>query len=314
MPYDTSCTSSCFGRVNCVPRSLTYRMQYLTMAAMTTVSSINPTDPSADPATPSLGQAGSDHAFSCTDLFVEFPTRNGMLRVLEDVSFTCAPGEFVSILGPSGTGKTTLLRILAGLLVPGSGSSVRFEGEKLTGPNDGVAIVFQNYGASLLQWRTVERNVALGLEGRIDKTEMRKRVDEALDLVGLMERRGDYPWQLSGGMQQRVQIARALVMRPKVLLMDEPFGALDAMTKSQLQDELLRVRALTQTTVVFVTHDIDEALYLSDRVLVLSGSPARVTAELAVDLPSPRNQMTTKEDPSYLTTRRAVYDVLRESH
>jgi NitT/TauT family transport system ATP-binding protein len=251
------------------------------------------------------------HAFSCTDLFVEYRTQNGPLRVLENVSFSCAPGEFLSVLGPSGTGKTTLLRILAGLLSPGDGSSVRFEGTPLTGPNDGVAIVFQNYAASLLQWRTVERNVALGLEGRVERAELHDRVAAALELVGLADRRTDYPWQLSGGMQQRVQIARALVTRPKVLLMDEPFGALDAMTKNQLQDELLRVRELTGTTVVFVTHDIDEAVYLSDRVLVLSGKPARVTAELPVELPSPRNQVTTKEDPAYLAARHAVYAALK---
>jgi NitT/TauT family transport system ATP-binding protein len=156
--------------------------------------------------------------------------------------------------------------------------------------------------------------VALGLEGRVGAAERTERVDAALDLVGLSDRGNDYPWQLSGGMQQRVQIARALVMRPHVLLMDEPFGALDAMTKGQLQDELLRVREVTGATVVFVTHDVDEAVYLSDRVLVLSGSPARITTELAVDLPSPRDQVATKEDPSYLSIRHSVYQVLKGAH
>jgi ABC-type nitrate/sulfonate/bicarbonate transport system ATPase subunit len=254
------------------------------------------------------------HAFACSGLFVEYPLRTGPLRVLEDVAFSCAPGEFISILGPSGTGKTTLLRILAGLLAPGAGSSVTFEGAPLTGPNEGVAIVFQDYRSSLLQWRTVRKNVALGLEGRVDKAERDQRVDAALDLVGLSGRASDYPWQLSGGMQQRVQIARALVMRPRVLLMDEPFGALDAMTKTQLQDELLRVRGVTGATVVFVTHDVDEAVYLSDRVLVLSGSPARVTSELDVDLPSPRDQVATKEDPKYLRIRHSVYETLKGAH
>jgi NitT/TauT family transport system ATP-binding protein len=272
------------------------------------------TTTSTAPIPPASPLNASDHAFSCTDLYVEYSTRTGPLRVLEDVSFSCAPGEFLSILGPSGTGKTTLLRILAGLLAPGDGSSVSFEGERLAGPNEGVAIVFQNYGASLLQWRTVERNVALGLEGRIGKVELTDRVSTALELVGLADRRDDYPWQLSGGMQQRVQIARALVMRPKVLLMDEPFGALDAMTKNQLQDELLRLRRVTGTTIVFVTHDVDEAVYLSDRLLVLSGKPARVTAEIVADLPSPRSQVTTKEDPRYLAARHAVYEALKASH
>ena len=254
------------------------------------------------------------YAFTCSGLYVEYELRTGPLRVLEDVAFSCAPGEFLSILGPSGTGKTTLLRILAGLLAPGAGSSVTFEGTPLTGPNEGVSIVFQNYTSSLLQWRTVEKNVALGLEGRVPKAERTERVNAALELVGLADRRQDYPWQLSGGMQQRVQIARALVMRPRVLLMDEPFGALDAMTKAQLQDELLRVREVTGTTVVFVTHDVDEAVYLSDRVLVLSGKPARVTTELAVGLPSARDQVSTKEDPAYLRARHAVYEALKGAH
>jgi NitT/TauT family transport system ATP-binding protein len=253
-------------------------------------------------------------AFSCAGLSVEYQLRTGPLRVLENVAFSCAPGEFLSILGPSGTGKTTLLRILAGLLAPGPGSSVMFEGAPLAGPNDGVAIVFQDYRSSLLQWRTVRKNVALGLEGRVAKAERDERVNAALDLVGLSARAEDYPWQLSGGMQQRVQIARALVLRPRVLLMDEPFGALDAMTKTQLQDELQRVREVTGATVVFVTHDVDEAVYLSDRVLVLSGTPARVTTELDVDLPNPRDQVTTKEDPGYLRARHAVYQALKGAH
>jgi NitT/TauT family transport system ATP-binding protein len=255
--------------------------------------------------------ADTSDAFSCSDLYVEYHTRGASLRVLEDVSFTCKQGEFVSILGPSGTGKTTLLRILAGLLSPGRGSSVRFGGREITGPAEGVAIVFQNYTASLLQWRTVERNVALGLEGVVSKDERAERVAEALALVGLSERRKDYPWQLSGGMQQRVQIARALVMRPKVLLMDEPFGALDAMTKAQLQDELIKVHQVTGATVVFVTHDVDEAVYLSDRVFVLAGSPARFAAELTLDLPRPRSQVTTKESPAYLKARHVVHEALR---
>ncbi|HEX3789275.1 MAG TPA: ABC transporter ATP-binding protein [Pseudonocardiaceae bacterium] len=257
------------------------------------------------------GPGGSVEAFSCANLFVEYRTRGQQLRVLEDVTFSCAQGEFVSILGPSGTGKTTLLRILAGLLRPGRGSSVRFEGNEVTEPKPDVAIVFQNYTASLLHWRTVERNVALGLEATVAKADRKSRVDEALAMVGLSERRHDFPWQLSGGMQQRVQIARALAMRPKVLLMDEPFGALDAMTKASLQDELARVQQLTGATVVFVTHDIDEAVYLSDRVLVLSGTPARIGYELAIDLPRPRNQVSTKESPEYLRARHTVHETLR---
>jgi ABC-type nitrate/sulfonate/bicarbonate transport system ATPase subunit len=254
---------------------------------------------------------GGSEAFSCENLFVEYRRGKQTLRVLEDLTFSCRQGEFVSILGPSGTGKTTLLRILAGLLAPGRGSTVRFQGRTITGPQDGVGIVFQNYAASLLQWRTVERNVGLALEGNTSKAERAERVSEALELVGLADRRRDYPWQLSGGMQQRVQIARAAVMRPKVLLMDEPFGALDAMTKAQLQDELLKLAEVTGATVVFVTHDIEEAVYLSDRVLVLAGKPARVAYQSEIDLPRPRNQVSTKESPGYLQARHRVHEALR---
>lgn len=258
----------------------------------------------------SLVSTPTQEVFSCSNLSVRFEGRGDGRAVLEGVSFSCHQGEFLSILGPSGTGKTTLLRILAGILSPGEGSSVRFEGAEMTGPAPGVALVFQNYAAALLPWRTVERNVALSLEGSVPRAERQERVRDALQLVGLAERAKDYPWQLSGGMQQRVQIARALVSNPKVLLMDEPFGALDAMTKEQLQDELLRVQEMTGATIVFVTHDIDEAVYLSDRLLVIDGMPARVASELAVDLPRPRSQVSTKESATYLETRHAAYRAL----
>lgn len=253
---------------------------------------------------------GAPEVFSCSKLSVRYQQGEEARAVLEDVSFSCRQGEFLGILGPSGTGKTTLLRILGGILRPSEGSSVCFEGQEMTGPALGVALVFQNYSAALLPWRTVERNVALSLEGSASKAERRDRVRDVLDLVGLADRAKDHPWQLSGGMQQRVQIARALVGNPKVLLMDEPFGALDAMTREQLQDELMRVHQMTGATVVFVTHDIDEAVYLSDRLLVLDGSPARVASELVVDLPRPRSQVATKESSAYLRTRHAAYRAL----
>lgn len=177
-----------------------------------------------------------------------------------------------------GSGKTTLLRILGGLLSPTPGSTVRYYGEPVDGPPSGVITVFQNYAASLLPWRTVEKNVALGLERKVPKDEASQRVAEALAMVGLSARAGDYPWRLSGGMQQRVQLARALAMRPAVLLMDEPFGALDAMTKTSLQDELLQVYDRTGATIVFVTHDLDEALYLSARGHGTSSRPSGQTA------------------------------------
>lgn len=234
--------------------------------------------------------------------------------ILADVNVQVRAGEFLAVMGRSGTGKTTLLRVLGGLLDPSPSSKVTFDGGPVDGPPAGVVFVFQNYAASLLPWRTVAGNVGLGLEGHTAKEERMDRIAEALAMVGLADRARDYPWRLSGGMQQRVQLARALAMRPSVLLMDEPFGALDAMTKASLQDELLRVQARTGATVVFVTHDVDEAVYLSDRIVILEGSPATVGHEVEVDLPRPRHQLATKEEPAFLRLRRAVYDTITDSN
>jgi NitT/TauT family transport system ATP-binding protein len=267
----------------------------------------------APPDAPMAGKPAvtADHVFECADLSLEFATPRGPLTVLENVGFTVAPGEFVSIVGQSGTGKSTLLRILGGLQRAGAGSRVLYRGEPVTAPPADVIVVFQDYRGSLLPWRTVERNVTLGLEGVLDATARRERCSSALELVGLADRAKDYPWRLSGGMQQRVQIARALAMQPQVLLMDEPFGALDAMTKAQLQDELQTVHKVTGATIVFVTHDIEEAVYLSDRVLVLAGQPANITAEVRIPLDRPRDQITTKELPDYLEFRHAAHMALR---
>ena len=233
--------------------------------------------------------------------------------ILAGVDLEVRAGEFLSIMGRSGTGKTTLLRVLGGLLDPTPSSNLTFNGGRVDGPPAGVVFVFQNYAASLLPWRTVAGNVGLGLEANTSKQDRRDRVAEALAMVGLAERAEDYPSKLSGGMQQRVQLARALAMRPSVLLMDEPFGALDAMTKATLQDELLRVQDRTGSTVVFVTHDVDEAVYLSDRIVILEGGPANVAHEIGVDLPRPRHQLSTKEEPTFLRLRRAVYDAITDS-
>lgn len=248
--------------------------------------------------------------FSCENVKVGFEAQGRSISVLEDVSFEVGQGEFLSILGPSGTGKTTLLRVLGGLVRTQPGSSVRFLGEEVNSVPDGIVIVFQNYTASLLPWRTVRKNVALGIERKVSAKECDERVSEALELVGLSDRAQDYPWRLSGGMQQRVQIARAIVMRPRVLLMDEPFGALDAMTKAHHQDELSKLQQVLNSTIIFVTHDIDEAVYLSDRVLVLSGSPARVAFDERISLPRPRDQVLTKEMPAYLEARHKIYSYL----
>jgi NitT/TauT family transport system ATP-binding protein len=174
-------------------------------------------------------------------------------------------------------------------------------------------VVFQDYSHALLQWRTVARNVAFGIERNFSAQETQRRVQDALRLVGLTRNAEDHPWQLSGGMQQRVQIARALAMRPAVLLMDEPFAALDAMTKASLQDELLRVREETSSSIVFITHDIDEAVYLGDRIAVLIGSPGRIAQTFEIALPKPRDQILTRQSEQFLHHRYAVHQAIRHT-
>jgi NitT/TauT family transport system ATP-binding protein len=248
-------------------------------------------------------------AYRVSDLSVRLTSSVGPHQVLEDVSFQIRSGQVVGIVGRSGTGKTTLLRVLSGLL-PATAGRVELDGRPMTGPSPAVITVFQDYENALLPWRTIGANVALGLERGVRRSDREVRVAEALRMVGLDGRARDYPWRLSGGMQQRVQIARALAMRPRVLLMDEPFGALDAMTRAGLQDELLRVQAQTRATIVFITHDLDEAIYLADRVLVLAGTPGRITLQCASELPRPRHQITTRELPEYLRARHQLGEAL----
>lgn len=248
-------------------------------------------------------------AFQCERLCIDLPGAPGVRRIIEDLDLEVGRGEFVSILGGSGTGKTTLLRTLAGL-TPYSSGRAAYEGREVRSPSPGMAMVFQDYGHALLMWRTVRRNVALGVEGRLRDAELDNKVQNAIRMVGL-ERFRDDPWRLSGGMQQRVQIARALAMEPSALLMDEPFGALDAMTKASLQDQLLAVQAETGATVLFVTHDIEEAIYLSDTIILLKGSPAHIVRRIHVDLPRPRDQIATKELPEYLRLRHQLYEAFR---
>ncbi|WP_198414336.1 ABC transporter ATP-binding protein [Cryobacterium sp. Hh7] len=261
------------------------------------------TTETALPANPSAA------SFDCQDLEVTLMGATGGAVILQHVNLRVERGEFVSILGTSGSGKTTLLRVIGGLQ-QASGGTVLCGGAPVTGPPKGVVTVFQNYTESLLPWRTVRRNVGLGIERDLSKAECATRVEETLAIVGLEAYADEYPSRLSGGMQQRVQIARALAMRPSVLLMDEPFGALDAMTKASLQDQLQQVQAVTKTTIVFVTHDVEEAVYLSDRVIVLQGRPAQVGFELAIELERPRHQITTKEHADYLKARHRTYEAL----
>jgi len=218
------------------------------------------------------------------------------LEVLRDVTFTVERGEFVTIVGPSGAGKTTLLRCLAGLLPATAGSITLTEsGRVIDSPPKEIACVFQDYSRSLMPWYKVGRNVELPLRNLIkDRAERHRAVEDALRSVGLEGFEDSYPWQLSGGMQQRVAIARALAYRPEFLIMDEPFASVDAQTRADLEDLILRVRHEAGLTVVLVTHDIDESVYLGDRVVVMSSRPTVVLDVIDVDLPRPRSQVETK--------------------
>jgi NitT/TauT family transport system ATP-binding protein len=227
------------------------------------------------------------------------------------LSFSVRTGDVVCIVGPSGCGKSTLLRAIAGLLRP-TGGQVRLNEDLVLGVPPDLAVVFQDYSRSLFPWLSVRRNVEFPLRSRgLRAGERRRRAAEALEWVGLTGSRRKYPWQLSGGMQQRVAIARALACRPALLLMDEPFASVDAQTRFELEDLLLRVRKQLGSTVLLVTHDIDESIYLADRVLVLSKSPASLVADLPVDLVSPRDQITTRESPGFVRLRSEVARLLQ---
>ncbi|TWF80653.1 NitT/TauT family transport system ATP-binding protein [Pseudonocardia hierapolitana] len=236
--------------------------------------------------------------------------RYGSGPALHDVSLDAGPGELVCIVGPSGCGKSTLLRAVAGLLTPTSGE-VRLDGEPVRGVVPRLAMVFQDYSRSLYPWLSVRGNVELPLRGRIDRAERRGRAEEALKQVGLDGQGGRHPRQLSGGMQQRVAIARALAHRPALMLLDEPFASVDAQTRADLEDLLLRVRTEYGMTALLVTHDIDEAVYLADRVVVLSPAPATVAAVLEVDLPADRDQIGTRAASEFVRLRTEVARLLR---
>ena len=226
--------------------------------------------------------------------------------VTAGVSFEVKAGEIVSIVGPSGCGKTTLLKALAGLLRP-TGGTIRFQGEVVQGVPAGLAMVFQEYGRSLLPWATVNGNIELPLRYQpIAFNECRRRVIESLQAVGLSGLGERYPWQLSGGMQQRVAIARALAYQPKLLLMDEPFASVDAQTRADLEDLVAAVRDQFGITIVLVTHDIDESVYLSDRVVVLSRSPSTVLAQIEIELGRPRDQIKTKATQQFVERRSEI--------
>jgi len=241
--------------------------------------------------------------------FEENDSRKPGLVALYNISLAIRKNEFVSLLGPSGCGKTTLIRIIAGLL-PADCGEVLVNGQAVTVPGRVRCMVFQQFG--LLPWRTVLSNVEFGLEiDGVPKDERSARAGQYLELVGLKGFERYYPHQISGGMQQRVGIARALSKKPDILLMDEPFGAVDAQTREQLQEELLKIWSRTDTTVVFVTHSIDEALYLSDRVVVMQARPGRIKEEVSVDLPRPRWEGDVKADPRFAQLRSQLRESLR---
>ena len=255
-----------------------------------------------------------------------FKTKKGPFQALRDINLSIANGEFVALIGHSGCGKSTLLNLIAGLTTPSSGALLCANRE-IAGPGPERAVVFQNH--SLLPWLTCFENIYLGVErvfgaggkstgaAAESKAQLKARTDQALALVSLSHAAQKRPGEISGGMKQRVGIARALAMEPKVLLMDEPFGALDALTRAKLQDELLEIVARTQSTVVMVTHDVDEAVLLSDKIVMMTNGPAATIGEvLTVDLPRPRSRVQLADDPRYQHCRKAVIDFLytRQAH
>jgi len=247
------------------------------------------------------------------DLKKTYDTKGRRVEAIGDVSFSVADGEFVCVVGPSGCGKTTLLRCIAGLLPPTSGE-VHVEGRPVTGPPDGLAVVFQEYGRSLFPWLRVADNVDLPLRAAgMPRAKRRELVGEALESVGLADAHNAYPWQLSGGMQQRVAIARAIAYQPRVLLMDEPFAAVDAQTRADLEDLIRSVWQRLGVTLVFVTHDIDESVYLSQRVIMLSSSPTTVAEDLTIDLPADRDQLATRSDARFTELRGRVYAQIQKA-
>ena len=235
------------------------------------------------------------------------------VEAIRELSFSVPDGRFVCVVGPSGCGKTTLLRCIAGLL-PTTAGTVEVEGVPVTGPPPGLAVVFQEYGRSLFPWLRVRDNVELPLRSAgVPKPRRRTLVDEALEAVGLAGTHRAYPWQLSGGMQQRVAIARAVAYQPRVLLMDEPFAAVDAQTRSELEDLIRSVWRRLGVTLLFVTHDIDEAVYLAERVIVLSAAPTKVMEDLDIDLPADRDQLVTRGDPRFTELRAHIYAQIQKA-
>ncbi len=251
-----------------------------------------------------------NNVIDVTGLSMTYGSGDSEVTAIEQIDLSVRQGEFLSIVGPSGCGKTTLLMCVAGLRRPTTGT-ISLHGLDVTEPIPGLSVVFQDYSRSLFPWKTNDANVSLALwDLELGKTEQDQRVLDSLHAVGLGDVGHLYPWQLSGGMQQRVAIARALATQPEVLLMDEPFASVDAQTRVTLEDLLLEVWRATGVTIVFVTHDIDEGVYLSDRIAVLSDRPSRVLRELDVALARPRDQLVTRATPEFAAARAEVFELI----
>lgn len=239
------------------------------------------------------------------DVSIDYKQKNTVQKVIEHVNFEVEKGEFICLLGPSGCGKSTLLNAMAGFLKPSEGKIV-IDGQEVLKPSLSYVTIFQNYG--LLPWKTVLKNVELGLETKKISRKQRKEIAlKYIDMVGLKDAVHKRPNQLSGGMQQRVAIARALAVDPEVIFMDEPFGALDAITRMKLQDDILEINQETGKTIIFVTHDIEEAVFLADRIVVLDANPGRIGGIVNIHLPKHRN----RTSDSFVLARDKVYDLLK---
>jgi NitT/TauT family transport system ATP-binding protein len=240
-----------------------------------------------------------------------YQTDGGDIEAVRNLTFDLRAGELACLVGPSGSGKTTLLKCISGLMAPTEGE-VLLDGKRVSGPPKKMAVVFQEYGRSLFPWMRVRENVELPLKNQgVAKAERDRLVDEALEAVGLAHVPRSYPWQLSGGMQQRVAIARAIAYQPEVLLMDEPFAAVDAQTRADLEDLIRTIWKKFGVTVLFVTHDIDESVYLGERVIILSSSPTVVQEDIVIDLPVDRDQLETRSLPRFTELRHHVYEQIQ---
>ncbi len=257
------------------------------------------------------GSTGSEPLLSVRGIQKIYQVDAGEIEAVRNLTFDLRPGELACLVGPSGRGKTTLLTCLAGVM-PATSGEVVLSGKPVDGPPKDMAVVFQEYGRSLFPWMTVRENVELPLKNaKVAKGERNRLVDEALEAVGLAHVPRSYPWQLSGGMQQRVAIARAVAYQPKVLLMDEPFAAVDAQTRADLEDLIRDVWKKLGITILFVTHDIDESVYLGERVIILSSSPTIIQEDIHIDLPDERDQLNTRSSARFTELRGHVYEQIQ---